>query len=334
MVAAIGVCGFSFDLSWPSSHRSRSVSRLRPARSATCRPGTAIRQPPRNPATTARRSSNRQSCDHFPRHLPLPSSSLSSSPPGLTRWSMLMCSEGAIGGQSPKPPPRMDCRVKPGNDDVRDRSRDACASELCLPPRAKNSPGQQKREAKRRKAHANHLPRIASGRPDSHPRLSSRPCFRDATHALTALLSQSSDITSRSVYTGLMPEAAPARIASPRGSTALAPHFGRIRMHSEDLSTEPLGDDCQPTEKSPYSRQIPFVIQDDAKRGVCNPYSRLCRNARSIRLTCGCRPAPSARPGMTRWCVSEKASANVFAILMCAHQRAVLFNRAMQGRPR
>jgi hypothetical protein len=30
--------------------------------------------------------------------------------------------------------------------------------------------------------------------------------------------------------------------------------------------------------------------------------------------------------------VSEKASA--FAILMCAHQRAVLFNRAMQGRPR
>jgi hypothetical protein len=37
---------------------------------------------------------------------------------------------------------------------------------------------------------------------------------------------------------------------------------------------------------------------------------------------------------MTRWCVSEKGSANVFAILMCAHQRAVLFNRAMQGRPR
>jgi hypothetical protein len=54
----------------------------------------------------------------------------------------------------------MDCRVKPGNDDVRDRSRDAYASEPCLPPRAKEIRLRVKRrEAKRRKAHANHLPR-------------------------------------------------------------------------------------------------------------------------------------------------------------------------------
>jgi hypothetical protein len=40
----------------------------------------------------------------------------------------------------------MDCRVKPGNDDVRDRSRDAYASEACLPPRPKRrfAPRQQR----------------------------------------------------------------------------------------------------------------------------------------------------------------------------------------------
>ena len=55
-----------------------------------------------------------------------------SSPPGLTRWSMPRCgyandrakslSESAL---------RMDCRVKPGNDEIENRSRDACASEFC-----------------------------------------------------------------------------------------------------------------------------------------------------------------------------------------------------------
>jgi hypothetical protein len=83
---------------------------------------------------------------------------LPSSPPGLTRWSMLTCSESSNVANLNKPTPRMDCRVKPGNDDKESRSRDARAPELCLPPRTeKDSPPATKREAKRRKAHANHV---------------------------------------------------------------------------------------------------------------------------------------------------------------------------------
>jgi len=61
-----------------------------------------------------------------------------SSPPGLTRWSMLSCGSETLSENSVKLPFRMDCRVKftagpatsgrtrlPGNDDVKMRSRDA-----------------------------------------------------------------------------------------------------------------------------------------------------------------------------------------------------------------
>jgi hypothetical protein len=41
----------------------------------------------------------------------------SSSPPGLTRWSMLTRSESNTAGRLNKPASRMDCRVKPGNDE-------------------------------------------------------------------------------------------------------------------------------------------------------------------------------------------------------------------------
>ena len=40
-----------------------------------------------------------------------------SSPPGLTRWSMLMRSESHAAANLSKPASRMDCRVKPGNDE-------------------------------------------------------------------------------------------------------------------------------------------------------------------------------------------------------------------------
>jgi hypothetical protein len=55
--------------------------------------------------------------------------SFSSSPPGLTRWSMLQTPKKDSDGESQKRQRRMDCRVKPGNDDAEDRSRDAGASE-------------------------------------------------------------------------------------------------------------------------------------------------------------------------------------------------------------
>ena len=48
-----------------------------------------------------------------------------SSPPGLTRWSMLTCSESNNAVTLSEPTRRMDCRVKPGNDDVKVRSRKA-----------------------------------------------------------------------------------------------------------------------------------------------------------------------------------------------------------------
>ena len=113
-----------------------------------------------------------------------------------------------------------------------------------------------KREAKRRKAHANHLPRrinkrcrlliprarlrAISGRarlPALRPRLSqglpsllsSRPCFpglgiKRALPVLSCPSAVTAPHASAVVPKGMTPEAAPARIASPRGSTALAPH--------------------------------------------------------------------------------------------------------------
>ena len=131
-----------------------------------------------------------------------------------------------------------------------------------------------KREAKRRKAHANHVPRSISKRcrlpmrrarlratqtsvrslrthllagrarlPALRPRLSqgfpsllsSRPCFlglgiRRALPASSCPSPVTAPHASAVVPKGMMPKAAPARVASPRGSTALAPH---CRSHPE-----------------------------------------------------------------------------------------------------
>jgi hypothetical protein len=79
-------------------------------------------------------------------------------------------------------------------------------------------------------------PRLSQGLPSL---LNSRPCFLGPgiKRALPAL-SRPSPVTaphaSAVVPKGLMPEAAPARIANPRGSTALAPHSDRIRNASLD----------------------------------------------------------------------------------------------------
>jgi len=48
-----------------------------------------------------------------------------SSPPGLTRWSILPCSESSSATNLNKPSRRMDCRIKSGNDDTENHSRDA-----------------------------------------------------------------------------------------------------------------------------------------------------------------------------------------------------------------
>jgi hypothetical protein len=53
-----------------------------------------------------------------PRHPSLATSP--SSPPGLTRWSMLKRHESNNAAKLSERKPRMDCRVKPGNDDVGD----------------------------------------------------------------------------------------------------------------------------------------------------------------------------------------------------------------------
>jgi hypothetical protein len=89
-----------------------------------------------------------------------------SSPPGLTRWSMLTLQESNTAATLSKSARCMDCRVKPGNDDVRDHSRDANAPGSCQPPPSheeKSAP--TKREAKRRKAHAQPCPRSTKTSP-------------------------------------------------------------------------------------------------------------------------------------------------------------------------
>jgi len=134
-------------------------------------------------------------------------------------------------------------------------------------PKIDSPPGNQ-REAKRRKAHANHSPRsinkrcrlliprarlraAISGRarlPALRPRLSqglpsllnSRPCFlglgiKRALPVLSCPSAVAAPHASAVVPKGMMPEAAPARVASPRGSTALAPHF---RSHPECVPHE------------------------------------------------------------------------------------------------
>jgi len=72
-------------------------------------------------------------------------------------------------------------------------------------------------------------------RRDSHPCSVSRPCFlglgiRRALPALSCPSPVTAPHASAVVPKGMMPKAAPARVASPRGSTALAPHF---RSHPE-----------------------------------------------------------------------------------------------------
>ena len=149
--------------------------------------------------------------------------------------------------------------------DKRNRSRDAIASEFCCTTLQGSSP--PRGQAKRRKAHANHLPRsinkrcrlliprarlrAISGRarlPALRPRLSpglpsllsSRPCFLGfsigwALPVLSCPSAVAAPHASAVVPKGMMPGAAPARVASPRGSTALAPHF---RSHPECVPHE------------------------------------------------------------------------------------------------
>jgi hypothetical protein len=112
----------------------------------------------------------------------------------------------------------MDCRVKPGNDDVKNRSRGAHAPELCSPPRPRkkirprltHDPEKwcpvfgrdhaQKREAKRRKAHANHCRAGADkcARTGTPYLLRSRAPFSEArppSGASTAALVRNSDVS-------------------------------------------------------------------------------------------------------------------------------------------
>src|SRR5262249_13098632 len=48
-----------------------------------------------------------------------------SSPPGLTRWSMLTCCDTNVAVMLNEPALRMDCRVKPSNDEGQHRPPDA-----------------------------------------------------------------------------------------------------------------------------------------------------------------------------------------------------------------
>jgi hypothetical protein len=57
----------------------------------------------------------------------MPRRSLTSSPPGLTRWSMLKCNFSSHTANLRKRRCRMDCRVKPGNDEQKS-FHDACDS--------------------------------------------------------------------------------------------------------------------------------------------------------------------------------------------------------------
>jgi hypothetical protein len=89
----------------------------------------------------------------------MPRRSPTSSPPGLTRWSMLKCNFSSHTASLRKRRCRMDCRVKPGNDE-RKSSRGACASEFC------QCHGHEKpssRKAMRTKSHARVERREAPG---------------------------------------------------------------------------------------------------------------------------------------------------------------------------
>ena len=151
-------------------------------------------------------------------------------------------------------------------------SRRGYAPELCPLPRTKDrfAPGNQ-REAKRRKAHANHSPRsinkrcrlliprarlrAISGRsrlPALRPRLSqglpsllnSRPCFlgleiKRALPALSCPSAVAAPHASAVVPKGMMPEAAPARVARPYARYLLSTRrrsisaFKPLKLHAE-----------------------------------------------------------------------------------------------------
>ncbi len=176
----------------------------------------------------------------------------------------------------------MDCRVKPGNDDMRNPSRDALASEFPSPPRFKNrrlleggeapkgacqplprSNQQTSPSADASVAAARHADKCTqsahssacgarppsgastaalardfdiAGSASGHASWDADKCvirksgYRLKSRRALPTLSCPSPVTaphaSAVVPRGLMPEAAPARIASPRGGTALAPHCG------------------------------------------------------------------------------------------------------------
>ena len=161
----------------------------------------------------------------------------------------------------------LDCFADARNDaQAAPFSRRAYAPELCLLPRTKIDSPPAKKGGEAPKGACQPLPRDISKRlrllmprarlraisgrarlPALRPRLSqglpsllnSRPCFlglgiKRALPALSCPSPVTAPHASAVVPKGMMPKAAPARIASPRGSTALAPHSDRIRNASLD----------------------------------------------------------------------------------------------------
>jgi len=86
----------------------------------------------------------------------------------------------------------MDCRVKPGNDDMKIRSRGASSRPSFADgyERTKNSPN-EKGEAERREAHPTMRPRVVEARPRAFGE--SALAFRRSTAALLAGVFQRTD---------------------------------------------------------------------------------------------------------------------------------------------
>jgi hypothetical protein len=197
----------------------------------------------------------------------------------VARESAPVGASGCSLGANPPPPPRFAWSPSPApfhcaDADKQHRPRDTFLCPSLADHEANRFAPSTKREAKRRKAHANHVPRSISKRcrlpmrrarlramqtsarslrthllagrarlPALRPRLSqgfpsllsSRPCFlglgtRRALPASSCPSPVTAPHASAVVPKGMMPKAAPARVASPRGSTALAPH---CRSHPE-----------------------------------------------------------------------------------------------------
>jgi len=157
----------------------------------------------------------------------------------------------------PRPLPARRGEVKRHRADKQNHPRDAHAPELCLPPRTKEIRPRQSKGGEAPKGACQpcaalrtsgrelaHLIRCAAARrcrrrarlpalrprllPGFPSRLSSRPCFlglgiRRTLPAHSCPSPVTAPHASAVIPKGMMPEAAPARIASPRGSTASRP---------------------------------------------------------------------------------------------------------------